>query len=155
MVNEVLYTHGIAQTPWGGVKQSGLGRTHGRLGLLELVTPQHVQSLIYYNGPRGMRLIGAMYIMPGRGLDGPQIGGPLTQWHQHSNICFDDTTAMAVAFVHSDVFDGNNGKSGSCPRGSTNKTTPLMLHVWLIDNPDGPFAADMEPAVLGTAAPIS
>jgi succinate-semialdehyde dehydrogenase/glutarate-semialdehyde dehydrogenase len=42
MVNEVLYTHGIAQTPWGGMKQSGLGRTHGRLGLLELVVPQHV-----------------------------------------------------------------------------------------------------------------
>jgi acyl-CoA reductase-like NAD-dependent aldehyde dehydrogenase len=42
MVNEVLYTHGVAQTPWGGVKQSGLGRTHGRLGLLELVTPQHI-----------------------------------------------------------------------------------------------------------------
>jgi succinate-semialdehyde dehydrogenase/glutarate-semialdehyde dehydrogenase len=42
MVNEVLYTHAVAQTPWGGVKQSGLGRTHGRLGLLELVTPQHV-----------------------------------------------------------------------------------------------------------------
>ncbi len=42
MVNEVVYTHGIAQTPWGGVKQSGYGRTHGRLGLLELVTPQHV-----------------------------------------------------------------------------------------------------------------
>src|SRR2546423_1118034 len=42
MVNEVLYTHGIAQTPWGGVKQSGLGRTHGRLGLLELVAPHHI-----------------------------------------------------------------------------------------------------------------
>ena len=42
MVNEVLYTHGIAQTPWGGVKQSGLGRTHGRLGLLELVSPRHI-----------------------------------------------------------------------------------------------------------------
>jgi succinate-semialdehyde dehydrogenase/glutarate-semialdehyde dehydrogenase len=42
MVNEVLYTHGIAQTPWGGMKQSGLGRTHGRPGLLELVCPQHV-----------------------------------------------------------------------------------------------------------------
>jgi succinate-semialdehyde dehydrogenase/glutarate-semialdehyde dehydrogenase len=41
-VNEVLYTHGIAQTPWGGVKQSGIGRTHGRLGLLELVSPRHV-----------------------------------------------------------------------------------------------------------------
>lgn len=42
MVNEVLYTHGIAQAPWGGVKESGLGHTHGRLGLLELVQPQHV-----------------------------------------------------------------------------------------------------------------
>jgi acyl-CoA reductase-like NAD-dependent aldehyde dehydrogenase len=42
MVNEVLYTHGIAQTPWGGVKESGYGRTHGELGLLEFVTPKHV-----------------------------------------------------------------------------------------------------------------
>jgi succinate-semialdehyde dehydrogenase/glutarate-semialdehyde dehydrogenase len=42
MVNEVVYTHGIAQTPWGGVKDSGYGRTHGRAGLLELVTPQHI-----------------------------------------------------------------------------------------------------------------
>jgi len=42
MVNEVVYTHGIAQTPWGGVKDSGYGRTHGRMGLLELVTPTHI-----------------------------------------------------------------------------------------------------------------
>jgi acyl-CoA reductase-like NAD-dependent aldehyde dehydrogenase len=42
MVNEVVYTHGIAQTPWGGIKQSGYGRTHGRMGLLELVNAQHV-----------------------------------------------------------------------------------------------------------------
>ncbi len=41
-VNEVLYTHGIGQTPWGGFKQSGYGRTHGKLGLMELVAPQHI-----------------------------------------------------------------------------------------------------------------
>ncbi|MBA3335698.1 MAG: aldehyde dehydrogenase family protein, partial [Acidobacteria bacterium] len=41
-VNEVLYTHGIAQTPWGGFKQSGYGRTHGKIGLMELVAPQHI-----------------------------------------------------------------------------------------------------------------
>jgi succinate-semialdehyde dehydrogenase/glutarate-semialdehyde dehydrogenase len=41
-INEVLYTHAIAQTPWGGTKKSGLGRTHGRAGLLELVRAQHV-----------------------------------------------------------------------------------------------------------------
>jgi acyl-CoA reductase-like NAD-dependent aldehyde dehydrogenase len=44
MVNEVVYTHAVAQTPWGGVKQSGYGRTHGRLGLLELVIPQHIHA---------------------------------------------------------------------------------------------------------------
>jgi acyl-CoA reductase-like NAD-dependent aldehyde dehydrogenase len=42
MVNEVLYTHGIGQTPWGGFGSSGYGRTHGRLGLMELVAPQHI-----------------------------------------------------------------------------------------------------------------
>ena len=41
-VNEVLYTHGIGQTPWGGFKNSGQGRTHGREGLMELVQPQHI-----------------------------------------------------------------------------------------------------------------
>jgi acyl-CoA reductase-like NAD-dependent aldehyde dehydrogenase len=41
-VNEVLYTHGIGQTPWGGFKSSGRGRTHGREGLMELVQPQHI-----------------------------------------------------------------------------------------------------------------
>lgn len=43
-INEVLYTHGIGQTPWGGFKNSGLGRTHGREGLMELVQPQHIHT---------------------------------------------------------------------------------------------------------------
>ncbi|HUS09066.1 MAG TPA: aldehyde dehydrogenase family protein [Pyrinomonadaceae bacterium] len=42
MVNEVVYTHGIAQTPWGGVKESGYGTTHGRMGLLQLVHSHHI-----------------------------------------------------------------------------------------------------------------
>lgn len=41
-VNEVLYTHGIGQTPWGGFKDSGYGRTHGKEGLMELVATQHI-----------------------------------------------------------------------------------------------------------------
>ncbi|MCS6874665.1 MAG: aldehyde dehydrogenase family protein [Pyrinomonadaceae bacterium] len=41
-INEVLYTHAIAQTPWGGVKMSGYGRTHGLEGLMELVNPKHI-----------------------------------------------------------------------------------------------------------------
>lgn len=121
----------------------------------DVLDPQHVQSLIYYYGKQGPVLIGAMYIMPTRGEAGPDIGGPLTVWHQHANICFDNVTGIAVAFVHQggDSFDTRD-KSGSCPRGSTNKTTPLMLHVWLIDNPDGPFASTMAPEILGTLNPV-
>jgi len=43
-INEVLYTHGIGTTPWGGFKNSGRGRTHGREGLMELVQPQHIHK---------------------------------------------------------------------------------------------------------------
>jgi succinate-semialdehyde dehydrogenase/glutarate-semialdehyde dehydrogenase len=43
-VNEVLYTHGIGQTPWGGFKDSGYGRTHGKEGLMELVGVQHIHT---------------------------------------------------------------------------------------------------------------
>ena len=43
-LNEVLYTHGIGQTPWGGFKNSGRGRTHGLEGLMELVQPQHIHT---------------------------------------------------------------------------------------------------------------
>jgi hypothetical protein len=120
----------------------------------DILDPQHIQSLIYYNGPRGTMLIGAMYIMPTRAMDGPQIGGPLTVWHQHNNICFDNATGIAVAFIHSADFDSTD-KSGACPRGSTLQLTPQMLHVWLIDNPDGPFASTMDPQVLGTTAAVS
>ena len=119
----------------------------------DILDPEHVQSLIYYNGKNGTLLIGAMYIMPTRAEDGPDIGGPLTVWHQHSNICFDDVTGIAVAFVHSGDEDTTD-KSGSCPRGSTLKTTPQMLHVWLIDNPEGPFASTMNPQVLGTSGAV-
>jgi len=31
-------SHGLAETPWGGLGDSGLGRTHGELGFKEMVT---------------------------------------------------------------------------------------------------------------------
>jgi acyl-CoA reductase-like NAD-dependent aldehyde dehydrogenase len=35
-INDHLYSHGMAEAPWGGWKESGLGRTHGILGLKEM-----------------------------------------------------------------------------------------------------------------------
>lgn len=42
MINECAYTHALPQTPWGGVKQSGIGRTHSKWGLLEMVQVEHI-----------------------------------------------------------------------------------------------------------------
>ncbi|HXA27471.1 MAG TPA: aldehyde dehydrogenase family protein [Candidatus Angelobacter sp.] len=36
-VNDHMYSHNAPQLPWGGVKQSGFGRTHSKLGVYECV----------------------------------------------------------------------------------------------------------------------
>lgn len=44
MINEVLFTHAAPETPWGGVKQSGVGRVHGDDGLRSLCEAYHVNE---------------------------------------------------------------------------------------------------------------
>jgi acyl-CoA reductase-like NAD-dependent aldehyde dehydrogenase len=44
MVNDVVSCFGISEAPHGGVKASGLGRTHGALGLEEMVRVKYVDS---------------------------------------------------------------------------------------------------------------
>lgn len=39
-INDHLMSHGLAETPWGGFKESGIGRTHGELGFDEMTEPQ-------------------------------------------------------------------------------------------------------------------
>jgi acyl-CoA reductase-like NAD-dependent aldehyde dehydrogenase len=36
-INDHLFSHGACQCSWGGVKQSGIGRTHSKFGLYECV----------------------------------------------------------------------------------------------------------------------
>lgn len=38
VVNNCLLTYGFAECPWGGVKESGIGRTHSAHGLLEFTS---------------------------------------------------------------------------------------------------------------------
>jgi succinate-semialdehyde dehydrogenase/glutarate-semialdehyde dehydrogenase len=44
MVNDVIACFGISEAPHGGVKASGIGRTHGSFGLEEMVWPKYVDS---------------------------------------------------------------------------------------------------------------
>src|SRR5262249_20500922 len=44
MVNDVISCFGISEAPHGGVKASGIGRTHGRWGLEEMVRVKYVDT---------------------------------------------------------------------------------------------------------------
>jgi succinate-semialdehyde dehydrogenase/glutarate-semialdehyde dehydrogenase len=43
-INDHMYSHGAIQCSWGGVKQSGLGRSHSKFGFYECVNVKHVAS---------------------------------------------------------------------------------------------------------------
>ncbi len=44
MLNDMVSCFGIAEAPHGGFKQSGIGRTHGELGLQEMVQVKYVDA---------------------------------------------------------------------------------------------------------------
>jgi delta 1-pyrroline-5-carboxylate dehydrogenase len=44
MVNDVASCFGISEAPHGGVKASGLGRTHGRFGVEEMVRLKYLDT---------------------------------------------------------------------------------------------------------------
>lgn len=39
MINDHMMSNGLPETPWGGLKESGIGRTHGEMGFLEMTQP--------------------------------------------------------------------------------------------------------------------
>lgn len=97
--------------------------------------PTHPESIVYSTAGGNRTLEAAMYIMPTKmALDQvPDIGGPLTQFHIHDNLCFSDNTDAPQVI-------GLTSGDGSCPTGK--KFTPAaMIHVWITKNQCGPFAA--------------
>lgn len=43
-INDHLMSHGLPEAPWGGFKQSSIGRTHGKIGFDEMTQPQVIVS---------------------------------------------------------------------------------------------------------------
>jgi acyl-CoA reductase-like NAD-dependent aldehyde dehydrogenase len=54
MINDHLMSHGLAETPWGGFKDSGIGRSHGAEGLLEMTQPRVVVDEILTIARKGI-----------------------------------------------------------------------------------------------------
>jgi hypothetical protein len=71
-----------------------------------------------------------MFIAEPTAPQGPLIGGALTSWHVHTNLCVDDARGTAL----------DAGPHSTCPPGSSIKPTAQMLHVWTRPYPGGPFA---------------
>jgi hypothetical protein len=118
-----------------------------------VLDPNYPESLVFQVNfaTRAKTLVAAMFMAnPGTSLaDVPPLGGALVQWHVHDDLCFaGKTNAWKVA--------GLTLADGTCPSGTfklggTAGQVP-MVHVWIIPQPCGPFAA-LEGIGAGEIAP--
>ncbi|HEX4904330.1 MAG TPA: hypothetical protein VFU93_02680 [Acidimicrobiales bacterium] len=92
--------------------------------------PARIESIVLRVSGGTKTVVSAMFVLGPTATmaDVPDIAGELTTWHDHQNLCWDGLRVVAV--TRSD---------GSCPRGVF-RATPPMLHVWLTDQPCGPFS---------------
>lgn len=101
--------------------------TYSRDGrVLEVERPE---SIVYMKLPGGkVVLLGVMFSAP-QG-EGPRPGGPLTDWHIHDNLCISAAGQAVLATG-----------PGQCPAGAFFVGERIeMMHIWLFDHPEGPFA---------------
>jgi hypothetical protein len=118
----------------------------------KILDPDYPESLVYaVDRSAGTKtLVSAMFMLPdGYTLDtAPDIGGALTQWHIHDNLCFapDPADAAKLRVV------GLTGPDGTCTFGTKSENPNPMIHVWITPHPCGPFAA-LEGVAAGQVKP--
>jgi hypothetical protein len=102
-----------------------------------LLDPAKPEDLIYLKLQDGqMVLLGVMYLAPAG--EGPEVGGPLTDWHTHDNLCIAPGAKIRPRI------------DGQCIGGGV-PVTQEMMHVWTFDHPRGPLAHDLGPDGLRAA----
>jgi hypothetical protein len=101
-----------------------------------ILDPARPESVVYEVRNGKQQAVAAMYGMPfgSTFADVPDVGGALTQWHVHANLCLTNNPQQRVVA-------GLTSLNGACPPGTSKAGNTPMLHVWSIPNPCGPFAA--------------
>jgi hypothetical protein len=101
-----------------------------------ILDPTRPESVVYERVNGKQQAVAAMYGMPfgSTFADVPDVGGALTQWHVHADLCLTDNPEQRVVA-------GLTTIQGGCPPGTSKAGNTPMLHVWTIPNPCGPFAA--------------
>jgi hypothetical protein len=104
-----------------------------------IVDPERPEMLVYaIEGGRAL-LLGVVFQMPVAGARGPAVGGTATRWHAH-NLCFG---LLPPGF-------GAVSPYGTCPFLTVSITTAEMMHVWVVDPPEGPYADGLNDAWVRT-----
>jgi hypothetical protein len=102
-----------------------------------LLDPTQPESLVYTVKGDERILAGAMYIASARPTDDPELenwAGPLMQWHNHGDLCWDQVNGVATVV-------GIVDSAGHCARGVNTGGANPMVHVWITPHPCGVFAA--------------
>ncbi|MCC5950553.1 MAG: S-layer homology domain-containing protein [Acidimicrobiia bacterium] len=115
--------------PFGGAGAHWLNVEYFTDGIV--LDPARPESLMYASDGT---VEGAMFLMESVGDPGPMIGGCLTVWHSHDNLCYTAPPAEGGSVI------GFTDMGAGCWPPSMLRVTPEMLHVWVIDHPGGPFA---------------
>ena len=121
----------VPDGPELGLRRHLKKQAYQRDGLI--LEPTRPELLVYATDGHEYLLLGVAYTMENAGDPGPEIGGSLTRWHSH-NIC---ATLLPPGF-------GLVSPFGTCPLGSAALTGPEMMHVWTVENPDGPYAGNFD-----------
>lgn len=98
-----------------------------------ILDPDKPQALVYAILDGKATLLGVLYQMPDAGVPGPAVGGRITRWHTHNGCA--TLTPPGVGVV---------SPFGTCPPFSVQVTGPETMHVWVLDNPAGPFGSDLD-----------
>jgi hypothetical protein len=101
-----------------------------------ILDPLRPESIVYGYVNGIQRAVAAMYQLPfgSTFADVPDVGGALTQWHVHADLCLTNNPQQRILSSFTTV-------SGSCPPHTSKASNTPMLHVWIVPNPCGPFAA--------------
>ena len=101
-----------------------------------ILDPAKPESVVYEYVNGKQTAVAAMYALPfgSSFAKVPDVGGALTQWHVHRDLCLTTDPQHRVV-------SGIVGLHGTCPPGTNKAGNTPMLHVWRIPNPCGPFAA--------------
>jgi len=106
-----------------------------------VLDPAHPTSLVYANTVDGPVLIGAMFLGPAPCVSGPDVGGPLTDWHAHDNLCLSGGRVV-----------GRTNSAGVCATGTHDNRGYFMLHVWTAPSiaAQHQFSADLPASLVRT-----